>query len=223
MVRVVYTASVAFIMILNVLLLSFETTSFEGEIDTISDRPKIEDIVFLNFVENGISKTEKSNSIILLNRYTDFSKEILARIPFGSIIYREAVKYKIDPLLIAAIIKAESVFDKHAVSKRGAIGLMQILPSLVSNPERLYDPSYNIGVGVRYFSYLLGEFSGNIILALAAYNAGPNAVKRFGTIPPYKETRNYIRKVLEYHSYLKQLEAQRIISTLDSKGLLYNL
>ncbi|HDL89652.1 MAG TPA: DUF4124 domain-containing protein [Thermodesulforhabdus norvegica] len=109
--------------------------------------------------------------------------------------------YKIDHRLVKAVIKAESGFDPHAVSPKGAIGLMQLMPDTayemgIINP---YHPMYNLIGGVRYLKQMLIEFNNNLILALAAYNAGPQAVRKYGGIPPYKETRQYVRRVLRYY------------------------
>jgi soluble lytic murein transglycosylase-like protein len=114
-------------------------------------------------------------------------------------------RYGLDHRLIKALIKAESRFDSEAVSQKGAIGLMQLMPETartmgVSDP---LDPKQNIEGGVRYLKHLLKQFHNDLPLALAAYNAGPDAVKRYGGIPPFKETREYLKKVLEFYSDYK--------------------
>ncbi len=112
-----------------------------------------------------------------------------------------AKKYGLDAKLIKAIIKAESGFNPTAVSPKGARGLMQLMPQTIrhlglSNP---FDPRQNIMGGARYLKELLGRFDHNLLLALAAFNAGPETVKRHGGIPPYEETRTYIRRVLTFY------------------------
>lgn len=116
-----------------------------------------------------------------------------------------AKKYSLDPNIIKAIIKIESNFNPKAVSHKGAMGLMQLMPQTalnngVANP---FDPAQNIQGGTRYFKKLMNMFNGNIKLALAGYNAGENAVIKYGyKIPPYNETQNYVEKVLFHYSNL---------------------
>jgi len=109
--------------------------------------------------------------------------------------------------LLKAIIKAESDFDPHAVSKTGATGLMQIMPENfkplgISDP---FDPRENINAGARYFKQIYDRFKGKLTLSLAAYNAGPTAVDRYQTIPPYEETQEYVRRVMKFYYNYKNL------------------
>ncbi|MEN6582879.1 MAG: lytic transglycosylase domain-containing protein [Armatimonadota bacterium] len=110
-----------------------------------------------------------------------------------------AGKYGLDPALIKAVVKAESGFNANAVSHAGAQGLMQLMPSTASglgcyNP---LDPKANINAGAKYLKGQIDRF-GSVDKALAAYNAGPGAVMKYGGVPPYRETQNYVNKVLAY-------------------------
>lgn len=117
-------------------------------------------------------------------------------VPYGAIIFREARRNNLPPELIAAMVQTESDFRPSLVSNKSAQGLMQLVP----NTARLlgvrdpFDPEQNIAAGTKYFRYLLNRYD-NESMALAAYNAGPGNVQRFGGIPPFRETRNYIAKV----------------------------
>ncbi len=136
-------------------------------------------------------------------------------------IKKAAYRYKVDPLLIKAIIKAESDFNQYAVSSKGAQGLMQLMPMTakelsVANP---FDAKQNINGGTRYFKQILENFNGNVSLSIAAYNAGPTLVSRLGKIPRIPETREYVRRVLYmYNSYrnapfgLSSIKVQKLVT-----------
>lgn len=114
--------------------------------------------------------------------------------------------YGFDPYLVKAVIKAESRFDREALSASGAMGLMQLMPSTAKDlgVKDPYDPRENIEAGVKYLKALLDRFDNDLSLALAAYNAGPETVKRYGTVPPFQETKDYLRRVLKYYSEYKE-------------------
>jgi soluble lytic murein transglycosylase-like protein len=118
------------------------------------------------------------------------------QIPFGEIIYREARRNDLSPELVAAMVHTESDFRPGLVSHKSAQGLMQIVPSTAAllGVDDPFDPAKNIAAGTRYFRYLLDRFDDET-MALAAYNAGEGNVARFGGIPPFAETRDYISKV----------------------------
>jgi soluble lytic murein transglycosylase-like protein len=115
-------------------------------------------------------------------------------------------KHGVDFALIKAMIRAESGFNPYATSRKGAKGLMQLMPetALRMNVMNVFNPRQNIDGGVRYFKYLLSLFNNDLRLSLAAYNAGENLVNELRTIPPYRETVDYVRRVLNYYQAYRQ-------------------
>jgi hypothetical protein len=121
---------------------------------------------------------------------------------YHAIIHEKASMYDLDPSLIKAVITTESNWNKRAVSPKGAMGLMQLMPATANemNVRNPYDPEENIEGGTKYLRYLLERFNGDLTLALAAYNAGPKTVEKFGYVPPITETKHYVNRVLSLYN-----------------------
>jgi soluble lytic murein transglycosylase-like protein len=129
----------------------------------------------------------------------------------SSIIHEISREYQIDSALVKAIVAVESNNNPRAVSSKGAQGLMQLMPSTAKrlNVSRPFDPRENIIAGVKYIKGLIASY-GDLRLALAAYNAGPGAVDRYAGIPPYRETINYVKKVLRYYKKFRNNKRLRV-------------
>jgi soluble lytic murein transglycosylase-like protein len=148
---------------------------------------------------------EEMNRINDSVRATFFAEEI----PFGELIWEKSKKYDVDPALVAAVIEQESRFKPRAKSHVGARGLMQLMPRTGRwmGARDLYNPEQNVDAGVKYIAYLDRRFNGDLKKIVAAYNGGEGNVKRYHGIPPFRETRTYVKKVLKnYDKRTKQLE-----------------
>jgi hypothetical protein len=145
--------------------------------------------------------------------------------PYGDIIHEKAIKYDVDPALVAAVIEQESRFRHRATSQVGARGLMQLMPRTGRwmGARNLYDPEQNVDAGVKYIKYLQQRFGGNVQKTIAAYNAGEGNVKRYGGIPPFRETQTYVRRVLRnYEKRNQELEnfaSAAAVDAAESEGL----
>ncbi len=111
-------------------------------------------------------------------------------------------RHGVDPSLVHALVKVESDFNPYALSRKGAMGLMQLMPdtAMTLNVKDSFNPADNIDGGVKYLKYLIDRYEGNLALALAAYNSGETAVKKWGKIPPYRETQNYVERILNIYN-----------------------
>jgi len=120
-------------------------------------------------------------------------------------------RHGVDPALVHALVKVESDFNPYALSKKGAMGLMQLMPqtAMDMNVQNSFSPNDNVDGGVKYLRYLIDRYEGNLSLALAAYNSGETAVKKWGAIPPFKETRNYVQRVLKLYNGKNKLHVPR--------------
>ena len=133
-------------------------------------------------------------------------RKLLNDLPFGNAMAVAAERHDVDGLLLAALVQTESRFVPTAVSPRGAVGLMQVLPRTgeMYGARDLSDPHVNLDVGSRYLHQLLQDYDGDLELALAAYNAGPAAVERYGRVPPFRETQDYVRRVMRLYEKHRQ-------------------
>ena len=134
---------------------------------------------------------------------------------FQPIVLKAANRHKVDPAMVMAIIMAESSYNPKAISKKGAKGLMQLMPTTARSlgVKDIFNPEHNINAGVRYFKKLLNQFDGDVELALAAYNAGSRKVTEHRGIPPFRATKYYIKKVIKYYRYYKiQMDNSRLYS-----------
>lgn len=187
--------TLAFICILNVLLCVAESSHAKKLYYRIKEDGTLCITDIPNSSNYKLYKFKKSKNYIR-NALAAFKREKKSIKEVQSIVSRLCEKYGVEKSLVMAVIDVESGFNAAAVSSAGAQGLMQIMPATgkdlnLSDP---FDPMENIDAGIRYLKYLLDTFPDKR-LAVAAYNAGPNAVKKYGGIPPYAETQGYVQKV----------------------------
>ena len=173
-------------------------------------------VLFAAFTLAGASTpwtlSQTSGATVLVTELDCRLPEITKENRFDPLIFEAATTYGVDVDLIRAVIRAESNFNPRAKSPVGAQGLMQLMPALqqdfgITNP---FDPRQNVMGGVRYLRKLLDLHGGNVALALASYNAGPGNVARYGGIPPFRETRNYVKKI---QGFLTSMSADDIAPT----------
>jgi hypothetical protein len=162
--------------------------------------------------ENSVQRTRRMSSRLVPVPDADLEP----------LIARHSDAQALDPKLVRAVIQAESGYNTRALSNKGAIGLMQLMPATASllNVSNPYDPDDNIRGGTRYLRQMLDRFAGRVEFAIAAYNAGPGAVERHGGIPPYAETRAYVKRVLSlYNGGDFQIPAARSTVAATSSGI----
>lgn len=160
-------------------------------------------------------------------RYSSRSRRSIFSSRYDHLIRAAARRYNLDPMLIKAVIKTESDFDRFSVSSKGAKGLMQLMPGTAREMRvrSVFDPKQNIFGGSRYLRQMHNRFGGDSRLALAAYNAGPTAVKNHRGVPPYPETKRYIKKVQAHYRSLSGRGALRAYSQTDwarTKAVIYS-
>ncbi len=155
-------------------------------------------------ITRKVSTLGRGVTTALKQTLTPLENFFSSKIPFGTIIVREAKKNGLAPELVAAVIKQESKFVPNARSPRGALGLMQLLPSTGRwmGAHNLLNPAQNIAAGTRYLKYLSDQFGGNETKVIAAYNAGEGNVRRFNGLPPFRETQTYVRNVRRFRDNL---------------------
>ncbi len=145
-----------------------------------------------NSLTNTLNELNGANAAATYNTSGASKAQIL------SMVSKVSEKYGVDDKLVKALIKQESGFNPDATSKAGAMGLMQLMPATAKHlgVKDAYNPLQNVEGGVKYLKSMLDKYNGNIILALAAYNAGPGAVDKYSGVPPYQETQNYVKNIL---------------------------
>jgi soluble lytic murein transglycosylase-like protein len=171
----------------------------------LDEKPMIAKVISSQPIEEGYTAAKIEHGLLPVKGN---KKERL----FHPIIIQTAICYQVDPALVKAIIMAESGFNPRAISKKGAKGLMQLMPETAKelNVEDIFNPQQNIDGGVRYFKKLVNQFNGDLKLALAAYNAGSKTVRQYKGVPPFKATQHYIKKVFEYYQLYKNQMTEEV-------------
>ena len=145
-------------------------------------------------------------------------------VPFGEIIHAKAQKYDVDPALVAAVVETESRFRTNARSQVGARGLMQLMPKTGRwmGATNLYNAEQNVDAGAKYLRYLNQRFDGNLAMTIAAYNAGEGNVRRYNGVPPFRETRSYVKRVMTQYEKrkreLKRFDDQHSAGIIADEG-----
>ena len=172
-------------------------------------------------VDQFLGKSDAARNSASANGFTQRDVDIA--------IDRAASRHNVDPNLVRALVKVESNFNPNAVSRKGAMGLMQLMPQTARqlNLNNPFDPEQNVDAGVRHLKRLLDSYGGDVRLSLAAYNAGAGAVARSSGIPRYAETQNYVRRITSLYSgslgssYLVGISREPVRVQRDARGVLY--
>ena len=180
-----------------------ENNDFQSVLESKIEEAKKSDIAPAKEISEEI-KVEKKDAVNLKSKIDLLSQAS----NIDEIVETFSQKYEVDSDLIKAIIKQESNFNEKATSKKGAMGIMQLMPQTAKSlgVENPYNPWENVEGGVKYIRELLNKYDNDEQLALAAYNAGPGAVKKYGGIPPYKETQNYVKNIMETYTKVKEVQ-----------------
>jgi soluble lytic murein transglycosylase-like protein len=190
----------------------------EGEIVAYTDEQGRR--IFVNIQDEELRTAVASGGVSAGMRLMERRRAALAGIEDH--IDSEAERYNVDPALVRTMIRVESAWNHRARSHKGALGLMQLLPTTAARfgVTELYDPQENVTAGVRYLRFLLDRFDENVELAVAAYNAGENAVERNGGIPPYRETREYVARIRTLYGGFGRgkVLGTKIHATVDRSG-----
>lgn len=202
------TLGKVFVLVLILLVLPVNVTLFSYPANEDCENTKYFcDYEGIDRVELNVTAVEKIEiKTVATNKTRKPIKPKTSEQLYYPIVVKISLKYEVDPLLVKAVIVAESGFNANAVSRVGAQGLMQLMPRTAKELGVIdsFNPEHNIDGGVKYLKKLLDKYQGNVEIALAAYNAGCRNVRKYRGVPPYKETRKYVKKVSALHEKYKK-------------------